>query len=243
MKGTKGSTYISLVLAMICTMVAAGSIGKTEVAEMQPTAAPDQTEAISTMSYMQYATPSKESETVKPTPEAETVSTAESAEAASTDTPTPAATTVKPTVTAKETATPAETSLPPSVAKPTVTVKPSPSQAKPSPSPSTKPKSTAGLTEGKSYTMTIYHYCACRKCTPGTGITASGKRVVVGMVAMHGLPFGTVVEFNGRQYTVEDRGVGAYKVDVYVEDHEEAIQKGMYKAEVKIVRMGVIEND
>lgn len=183
----------------------------------QPTQSPaeastEPAESVSTISYMQVATPSKEAEAVKSTASAETVSTAESAEAASTDTPTP------PPVSPTE-------------------------PHKVSPSPSSSPKTVAGLTEGKSYTMTIYHYCACRKCTPGTGITASGKRVVVGMVAMHGLPFGTVVEFNGRQYTVEDRGVGAYKVDVYVEDHEEAIQKGMYKAEVKIVRMGVIEND
>ena len=83
-------------------------------------------------------------------------------------------------------------------------------------------------------TMRIYHYCACSYCTPGTGITASGKKIAVGMVAMHGVPFGTVVEINSVQYVVEDRGVGPGKVDVYVESHAEALQRGTYMADVKI---------
>lgn len=96
-------------------------------------------------------------------------------------------------------------------------------------------RTAAGLTEGESYSMRIYHYCSCRWCTPGEGVTASGKRVAKGMVAMYGLPFGTIIEINNQRFTVEDRGVGAYKVDIYVDSHREAIEKGTYKAEVKII--------
>ena len=84
--------------------------------------------------------------------------------------------------------------------------------------------------------MRIYHYCSCSKCTPGTDITASGKKVAIGMVAMYGIPFGTVIEINGKKYAVEDRGVGVGKVDIYVNSHEEALNLGTYIADVKIYK-------
>ena len=55
----------------------------------------------------------------------------------------------------------------------------------------------------------VTHYCACSKCCGenASGITASGKQVEVGMVAMSSYyPFGTQIMINGTMYTVEDRG-------------------------------------
>ena len=115
----------------------------------------------------------------------------------------------------------------------------SPTEA-PTPKPTVRPKTDnkTGLMEGKTYEMRIYHYCSCKRCTPGTGITASGKRAKVGMVAMWGLPFGTVIEINGKRYTVEDRGVGARKVDIFCESHAETDRRGTYIAQVKIIKLG-----
>ena len=48
------------------------------------------------------------------------------------------------------------------------------------------------------------------------------------------LPFGTIVEINGIEYTVEDIG-GAIKgnhIDIFFDTHEEALQFGKQKAEV-----------
>lgn len=54
-------------------------------------------------------------------------------------------------------------------------------------------------------------------------------------VAMADLPFGTKVEINGQIYTVEDRGVPSGCVDIYVDSHSEALNSGMYYAEVRVV--------
>lgn len=66
--------------------------------------------------------------------------------------------------------------------------------------------------------------------------TASGAYPVSGRtVAMADLPFGTKVEINGQIYTVEDRGVPSGCVDIYVGSHSEALNSGMYYAEVRVV--------
>ena len=103
-----------------------------------------------------------------------------------------------------------------------------------------KPKETTSPTKTNNgftvKTMTITYYCSCTKCCGpnAKGITASGKQVQEGMVAMKGVPFGTKIEINGKQYVVEDRGVGAGCVDVYVSSHQKALELGRHKAEVKI---------
>ena len=51
----------------------------------------------------------------------------------------------------------------------------------------------------------VTHYCACTKCcgSNAQGITASGKQVAVGMVAMSShYPFGTQIMINGTMYAV-----------------------------------------
>lgn len=87
-------------------------------------------------------------------------------------------------------------------------------------------------------TYRITHYCGCVSCNGSWAgsPTASGAYPVAGRtVAMADLPFGTEVEINGQIYTVEDRGVPSGCVDIYVDNHSEALNSGMYYAEVRVV--------
>lgn len=83
----------------------------------------------------------------------------------------------------------------------------------------------------------ITHYCACNKCSSGTGITASGTQATVGRtVACNSLSFGTKVIINGNTYTVEDTGgMNGNTIDIFVSSHQEALNKGVYYADVYTV--------
>ena len=97
-----------------------------------------------------------------------------------------------------------------------------------------------------SLQVNVTHYCACTKCCGpnAQGITASGKRVAVGMVAMSShYPFGTQIMINGIMYTVEDRGGSGIendisRVDIFVPDHNEALRMGRYDTTAYIYRIG-----
>ena len=107
--------------------------------------------------------------------------------------------------------------------------------------------STGGYGE-PLYTLEVdvTHYCACAKCCGpnAQGITASGKQVATGMVAMSSFyPFGTLIEINGVMYTVEDRGGSGIensrsRVDIYVPDHNEALRLGRFTTTATIYRIG-----
>lgn len=107
--------------------------------------------------------------------------------------------------------------------------------------------STGGYGE-PLYTLEVdvTHYCACTKCCGpnAQGITASGKQVATGMVAMSSFyPFGTLIEINGVMYTVEDRGGSGIensrsRVDIYVPDHNEALRLGRFTTTATIYRIG-----
>lgn len=92
----------------------------------------------------------------------------------------------------------------------------------------------------------VTHYCACTLCCGenAAGITASGKRVSQGMVAMSShYPFGTQIKINGVLYIVEDRGGSGiendiHRVDIYVPDHNEALRLGRFKTTAQIYRLG-----
>ena len=92
----------------------------------------------------------------------------------------------------------------------------------------------------------VTHYCACTKCCGpnAQGITASGKRVAEGMVAMSSYyPFGTQIMINGVMYTVEDRGGSGIenniaRVDIYVPDHNYALRLGRFTTTAYIYRIG-----
>lgn len=94
--------------------------------------------------------------------------------------------------------------------------------------------------------VNVTHYCACTKCCGANaqGITASGKNVAVGMVAMSSYyPFGTQIMINGIMYTVEDRGGSGIendigRVDIFVPDHNEALRLGRYDTTAYIYRIG-----
>ena len=88
----------------------------------------------------------------------------------------------------------------------------------------------------------VTHYCACTICTWGSGITASGKPVDVGMIASDWrvLPKGTKVYIKRGdtllERVVEDRG-GAIQgniIDDYVVSHHQALQLGVYYADLYI---------
>lgn len=111
----------------------------------------------------------------------------------------------------------------------------------------------APVSSGSAYGEPLYtlevdvtHYCACTKCCGpnAQGITASGKQVATGMVAMSSYyPFGTLIEINGVMYTVEDRGGSGIensrsRVDIYVPDHNEALRLGRFTTTATIYRIG-----
>lgn len=97
-----------------------------------------------------------------------------------------------------------------------------------------------------SLEVDVTHYCACKKCCGpnAQGITASGKKVAAGMVAMSSYyPFGTQILINGVMYTVEDRGGAGIensrmRVDIFVPDHNEALRLGRFKTTAEIYRLG-----
>lgn len=107
---------------------------------------------------------------------------------------------------------------------------------------------TGGITGEPMYTLEVdvTHYCACSLCCGenAAGITASGKPVAEGMVAMSSYyPFGTKIEINGVMYTVEDRGGSGiendiHRVDIYVPDHQQALRLGRYTTTATIYSLG-----
>ena len=91
--------------------------------------------------------------------------------------------------------------------------------------------------------LEVSFYDSCTLCTPGLGITASGKQVEYGMVAMpKDIPFGTKVHIPDLgTFVNEDTGSfieyteeGYMRIDVYVESHELALTYGRYVIEGEI---------
>lgn len=82
----------------------------------------------------------------------------------------------------------------------------------------------------------ITHYCPNSCCGTGNGITASGSTATpYRTVAMKGVSFGTKLNINGNTYVVEDRGVGSGVIDICVNSHQEALNKGTYYTDVYLV--------
>lgn len=84
---------------------------------------------------------------------------------------------------------------------------------------------------------TITFYCPCSECCGSWagGATASGTTPTAGRTVAADLPFGTRLMIEGHEYVVEDRGVSGMWVDIFVNDHQEALDRGMYSAEVYII--------
>ena len=88
------------------------------------------------------------------------------------------------------------------------------------------------------YTLTAY--CACEKCCGKWSKykkTASGTTPEQGRtVACVSLDFGTVININGEDYIVEDRGrLKEKQIDIYFESHEEAREFGRQKGIVYLI--------
>lgn len=84
-------------------------------------------------------------------------------------------------------------------------------------------------------TFKLTAYCSCPSCCGiwSGGPTASGVMPQENhTVAMAGVPFGTELIINNQVYTVEDRGTPYGHVDIYMDDHNEALQFGVQYTEV-----------
>lgn len=66
--------------------------------------------------------------------------------------------------------------------------------------------------------------------------TASGKIPQEGFVASNLFPFGTRIEIKGNWYTVEDRVGSNSDVDIFMENHYDAIQWGRQYLDVYVER-------
>lgn len=105
-----------------------------------------------------------------------------------------------------------------------------------------------GYTVGQKISGRYTHYCACGKCGSGSGVTASGKRVYNGMsnpyyVACNWLPMGSVINVNGQNYTVVDRGGSGLstvgRIDIFTpEGHAACYRYGTGSCSIEIVRLG-----
>ena len=83
-------------------------------------------------------------------------------------------------------------------------------------------------------------YCSCAKCCGKvTGRTASGTSAKAGQtVAASGqFAFGTKLNINGKEYTVEDRGgaIQGNRIDIYMNSHAEALAWGVKYLPVEVV--------
>lgn len=89
---------------------------------------------------------------------------------------------------------------------------------------------------GSNCRITFYCPGPCCCGVYASGYTASGTRATANRtVACGDLPFGTKIMIDGQEYIVEDRGVGAQQIDIFVNSHAEADARGLYYREVWII--------
>ena len=84
----------------------------------------------------------------------------------------------------------------------------------------------------------ITFYCpgACCCGQWASGATASGTVATANRTVANGsLPFGTRVLIDGQEYVIEDRGVGGDQFDIFVNSHQEALDRGLYYTDVFIL--------
>lgn len=93
----------------------------------------------------------------------------------------------------------------------------------------------------KTYTVTAY--CGCSKCCgkwSDAHKTADGHTPVEGVTcaASRSIPFGTKLLIDGHVYTVQDRLAAKYdsRIDIYFENHSNALRWGKKKLTVEIVK-------
>jgi len=86
-------------------------------------------------------------------------------------------------------------------------------------------------------------YCPCALCCgKEDGITASGVKAREGITIAADwdvMPEGTIVEIEGIGYRiVQDTGsaIKGHRIDIYFEEHEEALEFGLQEVRVRILR-------
>ena len=99
---------------------------------------------------------------------------------------------------------------------------------------------STGTPTGPTRIFKVTAYCSCAKCCGKvTGRTASGSHAVAGKtVAASGqFAFGTKLNINGQEYTVEDRGgaIQGNRIDIYMNSHAEALAWGVKYLPVQVV--------
>ena len=100
---------------------------------------------------------------------------------------------------------------------------------------------SASTTTGPTKIFKVTAYCSCAKCCGKvTGRTASGSHAVAGKtVAASGqFAFGTKLNINGQEYTVEDRGgaIQGNRIDIYMNSHAEAVAWGVKYLPVQVAQ-------
>ena len=84
----------------------------------------------------------------------------------------------------------------------------------------------------------ITYYCPCAKCCEKSdGITATGTIATEGRtVAVDPtvIPYGSILVIDGKTYVAEDCGsaIKSNKIDIYVDDHQKALDLGVNYFEV-----------
>lgn len=99
---------------------------------------------------------------------------------------------------------------------------------------------STGTPTGPTRIFKVTAYCSCAKCCGKvTGRTASGSHAVAGKtVATSGqFAFGTKLNINGQEYTVEDRGgaIQGNRIDIYMNSHAEALAWGVKYLPVQVI--------
>ena len=99
---------------------------------------------------------------------------------------------------------------------------------------------STGTPTGPTRIYKVTAYCSCAKCCGKvTGRTASGSHAVAGKtVATSGqFAFGTKLNINGQEYTVEDRGgaIQGNRIDIYMNSHAEALAWGVKYLPVQVI--------
>lgn len=81
-------------------------------------------------------------------------------------------------------------------------------------------------------------YCPCEKCCgTNTGKTATGTMATQGRtigVNPKDIPYGTIVEIDGKEYVAEDTGgsIGNNHIDIFFQNHADALDFGVKYADV-----------
>lgn len=106
-----------------------------------------------------------------------------------------------------------------------------------------------GYSVGQTISGRYTHYCACATCNGNSrGITSSGCKISNGManpyyVACNWLPLGSVINVDGTNYTVVDRGGSGLskvgRIDIFTpEGHAACYRYGTGNCTIEIVRLG-----